>query len=58
MGPIPKGTHRRVCVSPRFSTRGRSVLQKCEARMHSIQTESVCGWTLSMQRFYAWMPFI
>jgi hypothetical protein len=41
MGPIPKGTHRRVCVSPRFAIRGHSVLQKCEVRMHFIPTEGV-----------------
>jgi hypothetical protein len=29
------------CVSPCFAIRGRSVSQRCEARMHSIQTESI-----------------
>jgi hypothetical protein len=29
-----------------------------EARIHSIQTEGVRGWTLSMQRLNAWMPFL
>jgi hypothetical protein len=30
----------------------------CEAKIHSIQTEGVRGWTLSMQRSNAWMQFL
>jgi hypothetical protein len=36
MGPIPKGTHRHVCVSPRFAIRRRSAFCICEARVHFI----------------------
>jgi hypothetical protein len=30
----------------------------CESRIHSIQTEGVRGWTLSMQRLDAWIPLL
>jgi hypothetical protein len=35
-----------------------SACRSCEARIHSIQMEGVRGWTLSMQRLNAWMPFL
>jgi hypothetical protein len=37
MGPIPKGTHHRVCVSPCFDIRGRSAFCICVARVRFIQ---------------------
>jgi hypothetical protein len=40
MGPNPKGTHLRVCVSPRFAIRGRSALWICEARICFIRKEA------------------
>jgi hypothetical protein len=35
-----------------------SACLSCEARVHSIQTEGVRGWTLSMQRLDTWIPFL
>jgi hypothetical protein len=35
-----------------------SACRSCEARIYSIQTENIRGWTLSMQRLNAWMPFL
>jgi hypothetical protein len=45
-------------MSPHFTLRVRSALRLCEARIHSIQTEGVRGWTLSMQRLDAWIMFL
>jgi hypothetical protein len=47
-----------VVMSPRFAIHVRSVLWICEARIHSIRSEGVWGWTLSMQRLDAWIPFL
>jgi hypothetical protein len=38
--------------------RVHSACRSCEARIYSIQTEHVRGWTLSMQRLNAWIPFL
>jgi hypothetical protein len=38
--------------------REHSACRSCEARIYSIQMENVRGWTLSMQRLNAWMPFL
>jgi hypothetical protein len=47
----------KLCVATCF-IREHSACRKCEARIHSIPTEDVRGWTLSMQRLNAWMPFL
>jgi hypothetical protein len=36
MGPIPMGSHCRVCVSPRFAIRGCSAFCICEAMIRFI----------------------
>jgi hypothetical protein len=46
-----------LCVATCF-IRVHSACPSCEARIHSIQMEGVRGWTLSMQRINAWMPFL
>jgi hypothetical protein len=46
-----------LCVATCF-IRVHSACRSCEARIHSIQTEGVRGWTLSMQRLNAWMSFL
>jgi hypothetical protein len=46
-----------LCVATCF-VREHSACRVCEARIHSIQTEDVRSWTLSMQRLNAWMPFL
>jgi hypothetical protein len=38
------------CDVTTFIIRVHSACRICEARIHSIQTEGVRGWTLSMQR--------
>jgi hypothetical protein len=46
------------CVVATCFIREHSACRVCEARIHSIQTESVRSWTLSMQRLNAWMSFL
>jgi hypothetical protein len=44
MRPIPKGTHRRVCVSPYFAIRGRSTLyMRGKDLLHSKRSVSEVG---------------
>jgi hypothetical protein len=46
-----------LCVATCF-IRVHSACRSCDARIHSIQMEGVRGWTLSMQRLNAWIPFL
>jgi hypothetical protein len=46
-----------LCVATCF-IRVHSACRSCETRIYSIQTEGVRGWTLTMQRLNAWMPFL
>jgi hypothetical protein len=46
------------CVVATCFIRVHSACRICEVRVHSIQTEGVRGWTLSMQRLNAWMSFL
>jgi hypothetical protein len=47
-----------VVMSPRFAIHVHSAWRICESRTHSIQTEGVWGWTLSMQRLDTWISFL
>jgi hypothetical protein len=58
---IPRIPSSRLVMSCGVATcliRVHSACRSCEARIHSIQTEGVRGWTLSMQRLDAWIPFL
>jgi hypothetical protein len=55
---IPSSRLLMSCVVATCFIREHSACRICEARIHSIQTEGVWGWTLSMQRLNAWMPFL
>jgi hypothetical protein len=46
-----------LCVATCFISE-HSACRICEARIHSIQTEGVRDWMLSMQRLDAWMSFL
>jgi hypothetical protein len=46
------------CDVTTFVIRVHSACRICEARICYIQTEGVQGWTLSMQRLDAWIPFL
>jgi hypothetical protein len=46
------------CDVTTFFIRVHSACRICEARIHFIQMEGVRGWTLSMQRLDAWIPFL
>jgi hypothetical protein len=52
------GNPRRVCVSPRFAIRGHSALWYARQGSSSFKKERIWGWTLSMQRLDAWVPFL
>jgi hypothetical protein len=58
MGPIPKGTHYRVCVSPRFSIRGRSTFGICEARICFIPKGVYLRSDAVHAAINAWVPFL
>jgi hypothetical protein len=58
MGPNPKGTHCRVCVSSHFAIRGRSPFGICEARIRSIPKGAYLRLDAVHAAINAWVPFL
>jgi hypothetical protein len=58
MGPIPKGTHYRVCVSPHFVIRGRSTFCICEARIGFIPKGVYLRLDVVHAAINAWLLFL
>jgi hypothetical protein len=58
MGPIPKGTHCRIYVSPHFAIRGRSAFCICEARIRFIPKGAYMRLDAVHAAINAWVPFL